>query len=407
MLKISACAIVKNEAENLPRWLACVKALADELIVVDTGSTDRTVEIAQTAGAHVYSFPWRNDFSAAKNFAIQKARGSWIVFLDADEYFSEEDIPRVRAHIHRFDKEERTAGFLCPLVNIDVDCGNLICSGGIQIRVFRRHPDLRYQGTVHEQLTSQRSTWNVPTVKDVKIWHTGYSSSIMRTKLERNLNYLLAERNRRGEKWTDAYYLADCYFGLKRYAEAMEQARKALASDDNLPGMEKRPYDIMLGSMLMLHSPSSEISKMAHEALVKFPDTPDYKMDEGLAFWQEKKFESAEDCFLQALSMTEKGNNRIRALILSYLSDIEHRRGQDAKALDYAAESLKENRFSEWTLTILCEILRPLPPADVIQFLNTIYDASTDTKFLIPILAKNKLHEVCLYYNQKAQNRTM
>ena len=104
MVKISACVIVKDEERNLPQWLACVRALADELVVVDTGSTDRTAELARAAGASVYSFAWRNDFSAAKNYALQKAKGSWIVFLDADEYFSEEDIPKVRAYIRRASK---------------------------------------------------------------------------------------------------------------------------------------------------------------------------------------------------------------------------------------------------------------------------------------------------------------
>ena len=65
MVKISACVIVKDEEKNLPQWLACVRALSSELVVVDTGSTDRTAEMAKAAGASVYSFAWRNDFSAA------------------------------------------------------------------------------------------------------------------------------------------------------------------------------------------------------------------------------------------------------------------------------------------------------------------------------------------------------
>ena len=398
MIKISACAIVKNEEENLPRWLACMKMLADEIVVVDTGSTDRTAELALAAGAHVYPFAWRNDFAAAKNFALKKARGNWIVFLDADEYFQEDDVPKVKELIRRFDKEARTAGFLCPIVNIDVDRGNLISSGGVQIRVFRRHPDIRYQGAVHEQIGASGGTWDVPTVNNVTIWHTGYSSSVMQAKLERNLKMLLAERTRRGEIWTDAYYLADCYFGLKRYEEAMEQAHKALASGEALPGMEQRPYDVLLGSMLVLRRPAADISRMAQEALKKFPQTPDYKMDEGIAFWQEKDYDRAEESFAAALAMSENGTARIRAGILSYLADIAHRRGQDADALDYVAESLKEDRFSEWTLTLFCQICRPLPPADVVKFLNTIYDAPADSRFLIPILAKNGLNEVCSYY---------
>ena len=75
MAKISACVIVKNEEKNLPRWLESVKRLAEEIIVVDTGSSDATVSIAEAAGAKVFHFPWIDDFAAAKNFALEQASG--------------------------------------------------------------------------------------------------------------------------------------------------------------------------------------------------------------------------------------------------------------------------------------------------------------------------------------------
>ena len=72
-MKISACVIVKNEEKHLPKWLDCVKRLATELVVVDTGSSDATVAIAKAAGAKVFHFPWIDDFAAAKNYAIEQA----------------------------------------------------------------------------------------------------------------------------------------------------------------------------------------------------------------------------------------------------------------------------------------------------------------------------------------------
>ncbi|MBP5199359.1 MAG: glycosyltransferase [Schwartzia sp.] len=405
MLKITACAIVKNEEENLPRWLECVKLLANEIVVVDTGSTDRTVELAKEAGARVYSFAWRQDFSAAKNFALQKAKGDWIVFLDADEYFREEDIPKVKAHIKTFDKEARTAGFMCPWVNIDADRGNAIMFESVQLRVFRRHPDIRYHGAIHEMLETRNDKWRVVTVDDVRIWHTGYSASVLHRKMTRNLEILLKERERRGELWSDAFYLADCYHGLKRYEEAIEWAKKAIASEYTLVGLEKRPYDVLLGSMLELDYPSTEICEAARQALEKFPDSPDYKADEGSALWMEKDYAEAEVRFNEALAMTSVGSGHVRAVILGYLADIARRKGQDARALDYATEALKEVRFSVFALSQLCKIVKSLPAADVIQFLNTIYDASADAEFLIHILAKNGLHEVCLYYDKKSGGR--
>jgi glycosyltransferase involved in cell wall biosynthesis len=95
-IKISACTIVKNEEKNIERWLAGVRSFADEIIIIDTGSTDNTVALAKAGRAVVKHFPWRNDFSAAKNFAIEQAHGDWIVMLDADEYFDENSQKKMR-----------------------------------------------------------------------------------------------------------------------------------------------------------------------------------------------------------------------------------------------------------------------------------------------------------------------
>ena len=84
-VRLSQCMIVKNEEKNIERALSWGKDIVYEQIVVDTGSTDRTVELARAMGAKVYDFEWIDDFAAAKNYAISKASGEWIAFLDADE----------------------------------------------------------------------------------------------------------------------------------------------------------------------------------------------------------------------------------------------------------------------------------------------------------------------------------
>ena len=85
-IRISQCLIVKNEESNIERALSWGKDMMWEQIVVDTGSSDRTVELAGKAGAKVFSFPWTDDFAAAKNYALEQAEGEWIAFLDAEEY---------------------------------------------------------------------------------------------------------------------------------------------------------------------------------------------------------------------------------------------------------------------------------------------------------------------------------
>ena len=120
-IKISACTITKNEEKNLPSWLKCMQEVADEIIVVDTGSTDATVDIAQKAVGKVYHFKWINDFAAAKNYAIEQATGDWIMFLDADERFTQETQKKLHKELERFDKDKSVAALLCRLLDVNED----------------------------------------------------------------------------------------------------------------------------------------------------------------------------------------------------------------------------------------------------------------------------------------------
>ncbi|MBR5910088.1 MAG: glycosyltransferase family 2 protein, partial [Schwartzia sp.] len=101
-MRISACYIVRNEAAKLDRSLASLEGAVDEIIVVDTGSSDDTVKIAETHGARVSHFPWQDDFSAARNVSLSKATGDWILVVDADEYFPEGMAKNIRPAVERY-----------------------------------------------------------------------------------------------------------------------------------------------------------------------------------------------------------------------------------------------------------------------------------------------------------------
>ena len=107
--RISQCMIVKNEERNIEKALSWGKGVVSEQIVVDTGSTDRTVEIAESMGAKIYHFEWIDDFAAAKNFAISKAKYEWIALLDADEYFLEEDAKKLLFYVRQLQNKDYDA----------------------------------------------------------------------------------------------------------------------------------------------------------------------------------------------------------------------------------------------------------------------------------------------------------
>ncbi|SFQ02695.1 Glycosyl transferase family 2 [Caldicoprobacter faecalis] len=117
-VKISGCVIAKNEEKNIARCINSYKDIVDEVIVVDTGSSDRTAEIAQNLGAKVYHYEWQNDFAKAKNFALSLAKGDWIIFLDADEFFAEGHCYNVKKYIKLIHRNKRFDGIGCRMANI-------------------------------------------------------------------------------------------------------------------------------------------------------------------------------------------------------------------------------------------------------------------------------------------------
>ena len=117
-VRLSQCMIVKNEEKNIERALTWGKKIVCEQIVVDTGSTDRTVEIAERMGAKLFHFEWIDDFAAAKNFALSKAKGNWIAFLDADEYFSDKDALHLLKILETMNPTVECTSVSLPIVNL-------------------------------------------------------------------------------------------------------------------------------------------------------------------------------------------------------------------------------------------------------------------------------------------------
>jgi len=211
MIQLSQCMIVKNEENNINKALGWAKGVAFEQIVVDTGSTDRTVEIAEGMGAKVYHFEWIDDFAAAKNYAIEKATGNWIAFLDADEYFRSEDTKEMMAALKKIHSEpklrDQTLAVNCTWVQLD-DKGMPF---GIdeQTRLFRNVPSVRYVGKIHERLSLVRE--NVVRSDKFSIMHTGYSRTAYTEtdKAERNISMLRKELEQRPDELDLKVYLAD------------------------------------------------------------------------------------------------------------------------------------------------------------------------------------------------------
>ncbi len=149
--KISLCLIVKNEEENLPACLASVEGLADEVVVVDTGSTDRTRELAARAGARMVSFTWVDDFAAARNEGLRHATGDWVFWLDADDRLDDAGRGKLRTLFDGLADEPGNVAYVMKcLCAADPAEGSATVVD--HIRLFRNHPEARWRYRVHEQI---------------------------------------------------------------------------------------------------------------------------------------------------------------------------------------------------------------------------------------------------------------
>lgn len=219
---LSLSMIVKNEAKNLGRCLSSVINIVDEIIIVDTGSTDNTIEIAKEYGAKVFYYQWNNSFSDARNFALSQSNYNFILYLDADEYLEKTSI----TEISEITKKDNPGGYLCnvksPMVN-----GSIVEMS--YPRLFSNKPVIRFEGKVHEQIeTSLINNGYKIYPSGISIVHTGYAKddTILKNKAYRNLELLEKEAQENGTGYI-FYQIANTYAVLNERQKAKEYYLKA------------------------------------------------------------------------------------------------------------------------------------------------------------------------------------
>jgi len=260
MKKLSLAMIVKNEARCLARCLHSVKNLADEIIVVDTGSTDRTEGIAGEYGAKIFQFNWHDDFSAARNFALDRAAGEWMLVLDADETVSEP----LAAEIKKFVEGAPRVGRL-KIVSDFRRNGQTLQSQTLVSRLFPR--GARFEGKIHEQIISA-----LPRVSLAgELWHDGYLET---NKTDRNVKLLRAALEREPDCAYLLHQLALEYISLDQPEKAFPCLQQAFArmqpADPFAPNVV---VDLLYAAMAVKQFDAGlEALALSEQRLADFPD---------------------------------------------------------------------------------------------------------------------------------------
>ena len=234
MLPVSVCIIAKNEENCIEECLRRLAKYDWEIVVADTGSTDRTVEIARKYTSAVYSFAWTNDFSAARNFSVSKASNDYILILDCDEYLEEnEHTAGVISALPSYISPEQIGVFTLhnPTVGY-ASSGTASAMTTDSIARFFHRKHMRFEGSVHEQLTGitgeSKSYVSIP----LSFYHIGYQTPLLRKqKASRNIPLLEAELASHPDNPYLYYQLGRSYFSIADYAKALSYFEAALSME--------------------------------------------------------------------------------------------------------------------------------------------------------------------------------
>ncbi|SEH23481.1 glycosyltransferase family 2 protein [Selenomonas sp. KH1T6] len=409
-LDLSVCMIMKDEVQELPAWLANAQTYAKnkEIIIVDTGSQDGSRELADQAGVRLYDFLWRDDFAAAKNFALEQVipvdekafpygeggprkrwmrssdnEAKWIIFLDADETFYHPEGVRgllVRA-IRRHPEAQ---GFQVLMRHVDTDAADLPIGTEPVIRILRQQRGLGYQGRVHEVPSLHGEILaGLPLAEGLILRHTGYASSKVRAKARRNLRLLRQQE----ERPQDYRYLADACYALERYDEALHYARLALASGWQGLDSNKSLYGTVLHSLMRLRHPLSEQLTLLGEARQSFPQAADFLAWQGLLLWQLGKLPEAGHLLNSALQAGRTAElEPMLAKVRAVLGMLSLERGQREQAEAELAEALGWNPFERMALELAAR-LWPEPEAWV-EHLRPFYQGEAMRRQFLPQLGR-------------------
>ena len=305
--RLSVCLIVKNEEKFLAACLKSVRGFATQIVVVDTGSTDRTVEIAREFGAEIYSFAWCDDFAAARNAALEHATGDWVLMLDADEELPAAQHAKLVADMNN----PAVIALRLPLVNV----GQENEGRSFVPRLFRNAPEVFFRGRIHEQVFSSllvhAKKWGLKTaLGTAELRHHGYSQEMLRgrNKVERNLKLLRqaveecpGDANLLMNLGMELVRAGDLTTGLRHYGEAFQLMSSQPASEV-VPELREVLLTQFTSHLYRLNG-YAEVVRVLNSPLAQQGGlTASLHFTLGLAHFEQKQFSEAADQMRQCLA---------------------------------------------------------------------------------------------------------
>lgn len=312
-MTLSLCMIVRDEADQIAECLQSVRNLVDESIVVDTGSADKTPDLARENGARVIAMEWCDDFSAARNRALEEATGTWILALDADERLFPrhfEAVRRLMAIQHARAVQVFTRSYTddASLMNWQpIDVAHAEARGFCgyydlpQVRLFRRDGRVRYEGIVHEMVAPSLARHSIPIYRADVVIHHYYEARPAEVRRARNqLIFDLSCLRTDGEAGNPEMWRqrAKAALALGDLDDAEQSFRRALELNP-----EMRSRYMHLGCVLLLKGKAEDACKLYQEALERFPDEPELVQSLGDALLAAGRHDDAREELSRSLEL--------------------------------------------------------------------------------------------------------
>lgn len=347
MLPISVCMIAKNEDNHIEECLKRLKPCKFEVIVVDTGSVDRTVEIAQRYANKIFHFAWCDDFSAARNFSIQQASNDWVLIIDCDEYLENVNFADLEEAL---DRNSRSVGMIVRNNPYSVQGVRSIMSERIG-RLFNRRY-CHFEGIIHEQVYTldgrEPDTFQIP----LTFYHEGYvSESDKRMRATRNLELLLHDLETKGPSPYIYFQLGQNYISLNALDKAAQYYQKGLE-------LNVDPQSAFVQSMIetygfcLIDLAKYDMAMELRDKYAQLSHRADFTYLTGVIYMKKGIYDKAIEEFEKATTFTtcsRRGVNSYRAnyniaLLYENMGRLEDARIYYKKCGDYAPASrrLKE-----------------------------------------------------------------
>lgn len=382
MSSISLCMIVKNEERCLARCLESVKDFVQEIIIVDTGSTDSTVEIAKQYTNQIYSFEWTNDFAEARNYALQYATCDYILQLDADEWIGEggENLSLSLDRDYYF-------------LRIRNDVGSGFAEFHQFVRLFRNDPLLKYEGALHEQINLLKHNNLSFDFMKVLIHHDGYTNAVVQSKdkNERNMKIIIEEVKANPSAFN--YHNLGMQLSFEnRHEEALEALKKSYSIASNL-SFTPRVLAFIVKSLTELNR-FKEAIDVCRDSSLLYPTKSDFPFRLGLIYEHLDYIEDAIACFKKCLEIGESpdviqfSNHEGTGSFMAHgkLAELYTKKSDFAAAKLHFIEAVKDAPDLLYLLKVFVDLYPTLNGTDFVEALVSLWPFD-ETKRLEQMIA--------------------